>query len=559
MDVMKPQLLLACLLLTPPARAAEPVELDRVVASVDGEAVLLSELLSRAGPARLGAGLPSAQPGAPLSPAELTLLGEALDGLLKERLVEVEAHRLGLGVSPEDVERTLDLVAAQNALDRGALLAALPALGYSEAEYRAKLGQELLRSRLLQVRMEHRARPRGESKDAATSQALLEAEDRALAGERARDHAIERLLDLAPPPIPAAAPQTAPGPEAGAGCPGRPGLPEERTRLAQTPAAWPAGRVARVTVVSSDPWRAALSRFQVSARTGEPLDADRVAADLRRLWSAGSAAALWAEVRAGAEGLELTYHQRPRPVLGALSLRAPAGLGRSEVNELAELAPQAPLDPRALRRVERELVERLRRRGYLEARLAWTHRPQPSGLALPEPMELCLQVQPGPRFRLGPLRFTGNQRLSEEELRACLGPEPLESAWSEPDVAAMRLQACYYDRGMIMARVEAPSPSTFRAGRTVALSVRIEEGEVYRLGRLQVRGALAAPGADYLAALGLASGALFSRTEVQAGLARVAALHRRLGRPDLQVEPRTEIDAGALVIHLTLEVLPAGT
>ncbi|HSA22739.1 MAG TPA: SurA N-terminal domain-containing protein, partial [Myxococcota bacterium] len=502
---MLSMLAFAWLLLSPPA----PAVLDRVAASVDGEAVLLSELLSRAGPARLAAGTAAPEPGAPLSPAERGLLGQVLDGLIRERLVAAEAGRLGMAVSPEEVEVALGAVAAQNGLERSALLAELPGLGFSEASYRVQLGHQLLRARLLQVRMSNRARPPG-GPEAWQAQAVLE--DEALDRELEQTAAIERLLELPAP----ARPAQDPPPEAARapGCPGQPGLPEARAPLVRAPAPWPAARLARVTVVSSDPWRAALGRLLVSTHPGEPLDTGRVAADLRRLWAEGDAAELWAEARTGAEGLELVYVQRPRAVLGSLTLSAPAGLGRSEAGELLELTPQAPLDPRALRRAERELGERLRRRGYLEARLAWHHRMQPSGLALPAPVELCLQVQPGPRYHIGPLRFTGNRRLSEQQLRACIGPEPLERAWAEPDLAAMLLQACYYDRGMIQARVEAPAPSAFRTGRVVALSVRIEEGEIYSLGGLRVQGALAAPEADYLAALGLASGACFSRAEV---------------------------------------------
>ncbi len=494
---------LASLLLTALAAAEGPVQLDRVVAAVDGQALLRSELLARAAQ-RTPAGSPS--------------LDQALESLIEERLLEIEARRLGVRVSPEEVERALAAIASQNGLEREALLAALLAQGLSEAAYRALLGRELLRHRLVQLRLTHRPGPAAGDDDAW--QARVEAESRALLAELADRVAIERLAE--------------PGSAA--------------------PAPWPAGALSRVTVTGADPWRAALGRLRIAARPGEALEAGRVAADLATLWADGHLAAAWAEARPVAGGLELTYHTRPRPVLGTLRVRAPAGLGQAEVRKILDLAPQAPLDPVVLERAQQKLAGLLRRRGYLQAELAWHQRLTPSGLTLAPPAELCLEVKPGPRYRLGPLRFSGHRRLSEEELRACLGDAPLELAWSEPDQAAARLQGCYFDRGMIAARVEAPQASPFRAGRTIALSVRVEEGEVYSLGRLRVEGALVAPEADYLRALGWASGRVFSRAELQAGLARLDALHRELGRAELQVDPRTEIDPAARAVHLTLEI-----
>lgn len=108
---------------------------DRVVAVVDEEAILLSDVEEV-----IGLGLVERRPGE----GDAALRRRALDGLVEQRLRYQAAERFGFGrVSVEEIERQVASVAARFD-DRRAFLRRLEALGLTEAELRQLLARQLM-------------------------------------------------------------------------------------------------------------------------------------------------------------------------------------------------------------------------------------------------------------------------------------------------------------------------------------------------------------------------------------------------------------------------------
>ncbi len=116
------------LLLCASLGAAEPVLVDRIVASVDARAVTRSMVDARV---RRGE-------------ASRTV---ARDALMTELLIQNECDRLRVTVEPEEVERAMQEVLAVNKLTLEQLTAALEAQGFDLPSYRAELRRQLLEMR----------------------------------------------------------------------------------------------------------------------------------------------------------------------------------------------------------------------------------------------------------------------------------------------------------------------------------------------------------------------------------------------------------------------------
>ncbi|MCB9632863.1 MAG: SurA N-terminal domain-containing protein [Sandaracinus sp.] len=126
---------------------------ERVVATVDDEAIFLSDLRKRAMPflPRLME-VPELQRLAALR----QLYDELLDQLINEELVERAAQRQQIRVSSADVDRAVMNVVRQNGLEESEFWEVVAQQGYSQAEYRSDLRRQLLRYRLLNERVRGR-------------------------------------------------------------------------------------------------------------------------------------------------------------------------------------------------------------------------------------------------------------------------------------------------------------------------------------------------------------------------------------------------------------------
>jgi outer membrane protein insertion porin family len=288
---------------------------------------------------------------------------------------------------------------------------------------------------------------------------------------------------------------------------------------------------------------------RLGSRAGERLDQERVAADLRRLWSTSAFADVAALVGRAPGGVALIFQVVERPVIRAARLSGDAPpVGARRVAGLAG----GLYEPARVHRMAQRLELSLQRAGHRRASVAV--RVQPAGDGR---VDVTFQADAGPRYLVGDIDFAGQRRLPVARLRAELntrdGAVNAAGAPYRDDLLAedlARMMFLYYDVGMIDARIGPPTVAVDERTRTLAVVVPVHEGAVYRLGRVSLAGRLARQRRRALAALGVRPGETFSRARLAAGMERV----QKLVGASSSLVPETAIDAQRRTIDLTLSI-----
>jgi peptidyl-prolyl cis-trans isomerase SurA len=138
----------------PHAHAAGKSEIiERIVAVVNGEALLLSELRKRAAPF-----LPRLLQAPEMQRMTLMtqLYEELLTQLIDERLLEQESRKLTIAVSSTDVERAIDNLRRQSGVDDKAFWAAVEGQGFSPEQYKSDVRRHLLRLKVVNQKVRSR-------------------------------------------------------------------------------------------------------------------------------------------------------------------------------------------------------------------------------------------------------------------------------------------------------------------------------------------------------------------------------------------------------------------
>lgn len=127
--------------------------IERVVAIVNGEPLLLSELRGRAAPflPRLME-VPEVQRMAMMA----QLYDELLTQLIDERLLEQEARKLSISVLSSDVERAIENVQRQSGLEGDAFWEAVRGQGFTPEQYRSDVRRQLLRLKVVNQKVRSR-------------------------------------------------------------------------------------------------------------------------------------------------------------------------------------------------------------------------------------------------------------------------------------------------------------------------------------------------------------------------------------------------------------------
>lgn len=141
-----------------PPRSADAAVVEKIVAVVGDEAILQSELRGRAAP--LIRVLASRAPAGPQrTAAESQVYRDVLNRMIEETLESQAAERQKIVVTPDEVDKAVENVAAQQGMTVDQLLtAADQRSGLTEVEYRAEIRRQVLEGKLLSQRVRGRIR-----------------------------------------------------------------------------------------------------------------------------------------------------------------------------------------------------------------------------------------------------------------------------------------------------------------------------------------------------------------------------------------------------------------
>jgi parvulin-like peptidyl-prolyl isomerase len=145
---------LAALLALAPSASAAPAKarslvVDKVVAVVNDEIILKSELLRRVAP--LTAEVQKIADRAERQRRLAKLEGDVLDEMVDEELIAQAAEEAKLEVTTKEIESALGEIKKQNNLDDNQLAQALRMQGYSLASYRHDVRRQILRMRAVNM------------------------------------------------------------------------------------------------------------------------------------------------------------------------------------------------------------------------------------------------------------------------------------------------------------------------------------------------------------------------------------------------------------------------
>lgn len=130
---------------------------ERVVAIVGEQAILLSELRERAAPFLLRVQAQAAD-GAQRAAATSQLYSQLLTRMVEEELQQKAANRANLAVTAREVDDALARVAAQNNVTVARVVEEATRSGLSEKQYREELRRQLLEAKLMNLRVQGRLR-----------------------------------------------------------------------------------------------------------------------------------------------------------------------------------------------------------------------------------------------------------------------------------------------------------------------------------------------------------------------------------------------------------------
>ncbi len=299
----------------------------------------------------------------------------------------------------------------------------------------------------------------------------------------------------------------------------------------------------------------------ISLKKGSAYDAKKVQADVRALMKLG----LFSDVEVDREGTKdapvLVYRVVERPAIREWRVEGNEEFSKKDLQETVALKPGQLVDPAAVQKDVKKIQEKYVEKGYYLAEVSSRLEEKPDNQ-----VDVVFVVREQAKVQVKEVHFIGNAHVSADDLHKVMQTREgsllsfLSDAGTYREEALQRdvqaIQALYLDRGYVTIKVGTPSVALSPDRRFIYVTIAVEEGEQYTIGKIVFDGQLLDQEPSLRKILRTRSGELFSRSDVAADLFAIGDVYKDLGHAYANVTPLTVTDPEKRIVDLTFEVQP---
>jgi outer membrane protein insertion porin family len=329
------------------------------------------------------------------------------------------------------------------------------------------------------------------------------------------------------------------------------------------------------------------------SRKGDPYSEDAVRRDFQALWNTQFFEDIRLEVEDDPNtpyGKILIFYVKERPIIRRIEYKGNHSVTESDIldafkDKKVGLSVESQFDPTKIKRAEVVIKALLAEHGRQFATVKPTYERIPASNAV----KLVFNIDEGPKVKVGKIVIEGNKAFSSRKIiRAMKHDRPYAIPLYLTYLAVANktfdrkkldedlevgIRGLYQDHGYVRVIVDVANLKTVdenkagiplpvpgigsKHGKATDITIKIEEGEVYRMGSLQFRSADPEQGLAFKQEIlarvfPMKQGDIFSADKMRKALETYKKLYGEYGYIDFVAEPNTDFDDKKKIVNLTM-------
>jgi outer membrane protein insertion porin family len=325
-------------------------------------------------------------------------------------------------------------------------------------------------------------------------------------------------------------------------------------------------------------------KARVFTKPGDVYDASALERDFNSLWNTGYFEDIKILREQTPKGWRLIFQVKEKPTIREILYLGHNSVSDSDIldrfkQDKVGLVVESQYDPTRLKKAEVSIKGLLAEHGHQFATIRTEIRQIP-----PAAVGITFVIKEGPKVKVGKIRFEGNKAVSSRTLRAAmknLKPIGIPHSIFLEDIFAKtydatkleedteRVRAEYQNRGYFKANVSDPKTEIHDTGhkgphvpliqsgpgKAVDITMPIEEGDKYRLGKITFKNNKAITNTAALRSLfPLKDGDLFARDKIAKGLEAMRKAYGEFGYINYTGVPNTTFDDDKKLAFLEIDI-----
>jgi outer membrane protein insertion porin family len=300
-------------------------------------------------------------------------------------------------------------------------------------------------------------------------------------------------------------------------------------------------------------------KVNLKTQPGVQLTQEILRDDVRVIWKMGFFEDVQVESTESKAGLVIVFVLKEKPAINKIYVAGNDEVSLSKINEILDVKKEQILDPSKLKKNVEKIKELYIEKGFYMAEVSYELKRNS-----PSEVDVWFRIHENAKVEVRRVNFVGNRALGDDELRDVIMTHEgnilsivTQAGTYREDVFQrdlLLLQAHYWDRGYVQVKVGTPLIELSPDKQSMYITISIDEGPQYRLGKIDIRGDLLESKEFFLKKVSVKPGEIFNRSKLSDDLQKLTDFYKDRGYAYVNASPATPVDEKTLTVDVTFEI-----
>jgi outer membrane protein insertion porin family len=316
--------------------------------------------------------------------------------------------------------------------------------------------------------------------------------------------------------------------------------------------------VIKVDVTGNDRIERGVVTNAIKTKEKEVYDPDKIREDMKNVYKTGFFSDVQVDVKETPEGKVVTFVVVERPPVSEISLQGNKKIKTEDLKDKIKLKVGSVLNTEKIKETVDELKKHYASKNYYGAKVTYNIDYEEGYRA-----KVTFLIDESQKAYVRKITFTGNKHLKAGTLTDYMKTrEKGILSWftgsgtmddEQLDEDRRNLVAFYADNGYVRATVGLPETTLSKDGKQIFITLPITEGNVYKIGSVELAGDSVVPEEQLRKLLKSKSGNTFKSSLLQQDVTSITDTSQDKGYAFADVNPLTSVDDDTSTINLTFE------
>ena len=299
-------------------------------------------------------------------------------------------------------------------------------------------------------------------------------------------------------------------------------------------------------------------RYYIKTKPGEPLSRSLIRQDIQEIHGLGHFKDIQVETRETLNGLDVIFKVEEIPSVGLLEV---TGSDQIDINAILEKIPikrGATFREYLIQESREEIKNLYNDKGYFFVKVNIQAKANDQNQ-----VDVLIRIKEGEKVAIQKVRLSGNRSLTDKEILKIIETQAKtwlsfidDSGIYKKDVLKLdllRIEAFYQDHGFLKVRVMEPKTDVNRKNRNIYITIPVEEGAQYKVGKIIIKEDDTFSGQELRQAMKIQEGEIYNLSQIRADVLNLTELYSEKGYAYADISPVTNINEASRTVDLEIK------